>query len=97
MSRLPWRWILSGIGVTDRTDQAAILDAIRLDGIEVDERGEVDADELEQRITNLRRILGAPAPKRRIPPADTRDKGGRDAKPVSRDQARYQRFIQGGA
>lgn len=97
MVRTAGRAVLAALDVKDRDDQSAILDAIRLDGIEVDETGEVDTEELESRIEKLRKILGAPqvikAPRPRV---DTRDRGGRDVKPADPDTARYQRIINGG-
>lgn len=92
--RTEGRAILAASGITDRKDQAAVLDAIRLDGIEVDEAGDVDADELEKRITALRRILApAPSGKPLRPRVSTRDQGGRDATPADPDAARYARIM----
>lgn len=97
MVRTAGRAVLAALDVKDRDDQSAILDAIRLDGIEVDETGEVDTEELESRIEKLRKILGAPQPvKTPRPRVDTRDRGGRDVKPTDPDTARYQRIINGG-
>lgn len=94
MIRTAGRAVLAGAGITDKADQSALLDAIKLDGIEVDSAGEVDTDELESRIGELRRILGAgQAPARRIPRTDTRDKGGRNAEPTDPDTARYRRIM----
>lgn len=94
MIRTAGRAVLAGSGITDKKDQSTLLDAIKLDGIEVDASGEVDTEELETRLADLRRILGAgQAPGRRVPRMDTRDRGGRDSEPTDPDAARYKRIM----
>lgn len=94
MIRTAGRAVLAGSGITDKKDQSVLLDAIKLDGIEVDESGEVDTEALEDRLADLRRILGVgQASGRRVPRMDTRDRGGRDSEPTDPDSARYRRIM----
>lgn len=94
MIRTAGRAVLAGSGITDKKDQSVLLDAIKLDGIEVDESGEVDTEALEDRLADLRRILGAgQSTGRRVPRMDTRDRGGRDSEPTDPDAARYRRIM----
>lgn len=87
---------LAAAGITDRDDQRAVIGLLRLDDIEVDEDGEVDEEALEERLAELRRILGAkgPAPAKRTPRVDTRDKGA-GGKPAETDpdSARFRRIL----
>lgn len=88
---------LAAVGVVDRDDQRAALATLNLSDIDVDEMGEVDADALEERIADLRRVFGGKgaAPAKRSPRVDTRDKGGKDngAAAVSPDAARFKRIL----
>lgn len=84
---------LAALGVTDKKDQAAILDVINLDGIEVDKNGEVDEDEVEERLGELRRIFGGKA-ERRVPRTTSpRDKGGNGKTKSDPDRERYERIL----
>ena len=92
------RSVLAGTGITDKDDQLAVLDVLRLDGIDVDDDGEPDTEELEERISKLRKAFGGSAPAaRRVPRVDTRDRGGRTAEPADPDKARRLRFLTGRA
>jgi hypothetical protein len=79
-------------GVTDRDDQARVLEVLNLSGVEVDDEGDVDTAALEEALTDLRRILGVPAQRTSRPRLDPRDKGGSDTK-VDSDSRRYRDFI----
>lgn len=70
-----------------------VLDVIRLDGIDVDDSGEVDEEELAGRIDALRRALGGGQPRQRGPRVDTRDRGGANGAPADPDAARYRRIL----
>lgn len=96
MKRTAARTALVSAGVTDKADQATLLDVLKLDAVELDDDGEPDTDELETRLAELRRILGAPAPGKRTPRVDTRDKGGRNMEPTNPDQARWRRIMGAG-
>jgi FtsZ-binding cell division protein ZapB len=86
--------VLAGIGVTDRADQASILEIIRLDDIEVDDSGDPDEDEISDRVERLRKALGVKASKeRRTPARQTSDRGGNGGN-SDPDSARYRAFLQ---
>ncbi len=88
--------ILRGLGVTDKDERAAVLDILRLDDIDVDDDG-ADEDAIEDRIDELRRILGAGGPtSKRVPKTKTRDRGGNDDTPADPDRARYRRILSKG-
>jgi hypothetical protein len=79
-----------------RDDQAAVLAVLNLGDIEVDEDGEVDEDEIQERVENLRRIFGGTGGKtrRQTPRVDTRDRSsGREQ--VDPDTARYRNILAG--
>lgn len=84
-------------GVTDKKDQATVLEMLSLDGIEVDDTGEVDTDALEERVTELRRIFGGPEPVKRKVSArvDTRDRAGSGTGSADPDAERYRRIRAG--
>lgn len=87
---------LASAGITDREDQRAVIGLLRLDDIEVDEDGEVDEEALEERLAELRRILGAkgPTPTKRTPRVDTRDRGGSGKETAADpDSARFRRIL----
>lgn len=83
---------LAAIGVTDKADVKAVLEAIRLDGIAVDANGDVDEDEVEDRLSELRRIFGSKVT-RQVPKVSTRDKGGDGVKKTDSDSDRYARIL----
>jgi hypothetical protein len=89
--------ILRGLGVTDKDERAAVLDILRLDDIDVDDDG-ADEDAIEDRIDELRRILGAGSgtATKRVPKTKTRDRGGNDDTPADPDAARYRRILRRG-
>lgn len=85
---------LASAGVTDREDQKAILDILNLSGISVDDRGDPDVDEIEDRIGELRRIFGGSAKTaKRTPRVDTRDRGADKDQKTDPDSSRYQRIL----
>jgi hypothetical protein len=85
--------VLAGIGVTDRADQAAVLEIIRLDDIEVDDAGDPDEDEISDRVERLRKALGVKAGKeQRTPRRQTSDRGGNGGG-TDPDSARYRAFL----
>lgn len=86
---------LAAIGITDKEDQRAILDVLRLDDIDVDDEGDVDDEAVEDRITELRRIFGSgSAPARRVPKSTSaKDKGGNNKDTSDPDAARYKRIM----
>jgi hypothetical protein len=89
------RSVLASAGVTDRDDQATILEVINLSDIDVDKRGDVDTEAIESRITELRRILGGSAPPRtRVPRTDTRDRGTKETT-TDPDTQRYRDILRG--
>ena len=94
MKRTAARAVLATSGVTDKEDQSVLLSVLSLDGVEITD-GEVDTEALEERLSDLRRIFGAPAPAKRTPRVDTRDRGGREPVPTDPDAARYRRFMAG--
>jgi hypothetical protein len=87
--------ILAAAGVTDREDQAAVLDVLHLADIEVDSRGDVDTDAIEERVQRLREILGGAAKNGRPPRprVDTRDRGRSGDSSADPDAARYKKFL----
>ncbi len=86
---------LAALGITDRDDQKAVLDVLRLDDIEVDGDGDVDVDAVEERISDLRRIFGVKEKETRRVPRTTssRDKGGSGDKTSDPDRDRYRRIM----
>lgn len=88
------RTALAAAGVTDREDQKLVIDALNLSGISVDDDG-VDEDDIEDRISELRRIFGGTgkASTKRTPRVDTRDKGGSNGNTTDPDAARYKRIL----
>lgn len=97
LMRTASRTVLAGVGVTEKADQAKLLEWLRLDdAVELDDSGEADTDALEERVTELRRIFGGPSkPEPRRPRVDTRDRGGRDSSTSDPDSGRYRAFITG--
>lgn len=83
---------LAALGVTEKADVKAVLEVLRLDGIEVDKNGDVDEDEIEDRLGELRRIFGSKAT-RQVPKVSTRDKGGNGTKKTDSDADRYARIL----
>lgn len=87
--------VLRGLGIEDKADRESVLEVLRLDDIEVDDNG-ADEDAIEERINDLRRILGAGNGKatKRVPKGvDTRDKGGKGDTKTDPDEARYKRIL----
>ncbi|HET9234919.1 MAG TPA: hypothetical protein VFP10_12330 [Candidatus Eisenbacteria bacterium] len=87
--------VLAAAGVTDREDQAEVLGFLNLSDIEVDSRGDVDTDTLEERVQRLREIFAGTAASngRRRPRVDTRDKGRAGGSASDPDAARYKRIL----
>jgi hypothetical protein len=96
------RTVLASAGVTDKEDQKTILAVLNLSDIDVDDDDGPDEDAIEERISDLRRILGGKAPveKRtgsRVPKStSSSDKGG-SSNTADADAARYRRFMAGKA
>jgi hypothetical protein len=95
--RAETRTALAAAGVTDREDQKAVLDALNLTGIEVDDDGP-DADAVEDLVATLRRVFGKASgepgkPRPRTPRIDTRDRGGSRSTPADPDADRYARIL----
>jgi hypothetical protein len=87
------RTLLAGLGVTDKADQRAVLAVLDLSDVDVDDDGEVDTDAIEERLAELRRVLGGKVDRKRSPRVDTRDRGGRETTPADPDAARYKRIL----
>jgi hypothetical protein len=89
------RTVLTAAGVTDKSDQAAILDFLGLDSVSVTDSGEVDTGAIEDRVEELRRIFGkAPAkPAKRTPSVDGKRGQGDGAKPADAAQARRRAML----
>jgi hypothetical protein len=87
--------VLAAAGVTDKDDQAAVLDVLHLADIEVDSRGDVDTDAIEDRVARLREIFGGAASngRRPRPRVDTRDKGRSGSSSSDPDSERYKRIL----
>lgn len=91
---------LASMGV-GKEHHAAILEVLNLDGIPVDDDGEVDSDEVAERIERLRTAFGGvaktpPNPRPRTPRTDTRDQTGAAGAPANPDRARFQRILSRG-
>lgn len=90
---------LAALGITDRAAQRDVLDILNLDGVEVDDTGEVDSDAVEDRISRLAEVFGAlkakeEEPKRRpAPRTSTKDRGAKTNETSDPDAARYQRIL----
>jgi hypothetical protein len=91
------RTVLASAGVTDKDDQKTILAVLNLADIEVDDEDGPDEDAIEERISDLRRILGGkePAKRTRVPAStSSKDKGG-SGNASDPDAARYRAFMAG--
>lgn len=75
------RTVLTAAGITEREDQKVVLGYLDLDSVSVTDDGDVDADTIQDRVEDLKRIFGGKAQPRRTPRVDTRDKGGDNGKP----------------
>jgi hypothetical protein len=90
------RAVLAGVGVTDRTVQGEVMGLINLSDIEVDDAGDPDEDEIADRISRLRKALGAEVkPARRTPARDTADRGASQGSDSDPDKARMRAFLRG--
>jgi hypothetical protein len=89
------RTVLAAAGVTDKTDQADVIAMIDLSDISVDDDGDPDEDEIEDRIEKLRSIFGAKekAPGSRVP--RTASARRKDTKETTSDPdaSRYKRIL----
>lgn len=92
------RTVLTAAGITDKEDQKLILSMVSLADIEVDDEDGPDEDEIESRISDLRRIFGGTSkperPGSRTPrgvKAPDRGKG----ETSDADASRYRRFLSG--
>lgn len=76
------RVVLTKAGVADAGDQKAVMDFLGLDSVAVSDDGDVDAEEIQERLDTLQRVFGKAAGggTRRTPRTDTRDRGGEKAK-----------------
>lgn len=87
---------LATLGVA-KEDHADILEVLNLDGIDVDDDGEVDADAVAERIEVLRKAFGGTAPVKplrpRSPRITARDQGGTNGEPVNPDAVRWRRIL----
>lgn len=83
---------LASAGITEREDQKVILEILDLEGVSVGDDGDVDVDEIEDRIAELRRIFGGRATKR-TPRVDTRDRGKDKDTNTDPDAARYRQIL----
>lgn len=89
------RTVLAAAGITDKSDQKAVIAALNLSDIEVDDEDGPDEDEIEERLSELSRIFGGTKtarPGSRTPrgvKAPERGKG----ETVDADTARYRRII----
>jgi hypothetical protein len=84
--------VLAGAGVTDRADQAAVLEVLNLSDIEVDDNGDPDEDEISDRIERLRKVFGGGKAQRQTPRRQTADRGAnQDA--TDPDSRRYRAFL----
>lgn len=91
------RTVLAGIGVTDKEDQKTILSVLDFSDIEVDDEDGPDEDAIEEKISDLRRILGGKEPVKttRVPKStSSKDKGG-SGSTSDPDSARYRAFMAG--
>lgn len=92
------RVVMSGAGLTEREDQAALATFLDLDTVTVGPDGEVDSDEIQERLEKLIRIAGklSGGQKRTtVPRLDPRDRGGEKGKPVDPATARRKAMLQG--
>lgn len=100
------RTVLAAAGVTDKADQAVLLGngaepaLLSLAGVSVDENGDPDEGEIQDRVDRLREIFGAapPKPARRTPKVTTTDRGGPQGGDtgLTEDQKRMRRILRGG-
>lgn len=89
------RTVLAAAGITDKADQKAVISALNLSDIEVDEEDGPDEEEIEERLSELSRIFGGttkPKPGSRTPRGvRAPDRGKGDT--VDADTARYRRIM----
>lgn len=86
--------VLSGRGITDEKDQAAILSVLHLDTLPVDERGKVDTSTLADTLDTLAKVFGRTPDKRSdTSRVDSRRGSGDPGQARSRDSERYKRII----
>jgi hypothetical protein len=91
------RTVLAGIGVTDKEDQRTILAVLNLSDVEVDDEDGPDEDAIEERISDLRRILGGkePVKQTRVPKSTSSKDKGSSGSTADPDAARYRAFMAG--
>lgn len=90
------RVVLTGKGITDPTDQKAVLAFLGLDTVDVSDDGDVDSDAITERVEDLARVfgkLGGGKGGTRTPRVDTRDRGGEKAKPDDAATARRKAML----
>lgn len=92
------RTALATAGVTDTDAQKSVLRVLDLSGIDVDDNGDPDEDQVADLVETLTRAFGAAKRSGKIPAprVDTRDRNGSDAPSADRDKARRLRILQRG-
>lgn len=84
--------ILRGLGIEDKEDRIAVLNVLRLDDIDVDSDG-ADEDAIEERIEELRSILGVQKSRTARVPRTVKTKRESKDTTTDPDAARYRRII----
>ena len=86
---------LAALGITDKSEQKTVIGYLNLGDVSVDDDGDVDTDEIEERISALQKIFGGKSQRRRPPRTDPRDRSGGGSGPTNSDpdSARYARIL----
>jgi hypothetical protein len=86
--------VLIGRGITDESEQAAVLSVFHLDALDIGEDGTVDTDTLADTLDTLGRIFGKGKDTKRTAPAVDTRRGSRDGGDnTDPDTRRYKRIM----
>jgi hypothetical protein len=86
------RAVLAGAGITDKDDQAEVLSVINLSDISVNEDGDPDEDEIEDRIERLRGIFSTEPKRNSRVPRTVKTKRETTETNTDPDKSRYRRI-----